>query len=153
MTHDEMMKTGTADLMIHIDQVQRDNEILKAELAEERALNLKLAEQGVIADNELAALRAQHQPLKPASAEDQAIYQSIADNYNKPTPSEAKDAARLDFLEQMAKASRTGVSLDWVKYVEDWAVKENGYRVCWHHHLGARAVSVRAAIDEAMDAL
>ena len=63
---------------------------------------------------------------------------------------EARDAARLDFLEQQARKSRTGVSLDWCKYAEDGYVQEHGYRVMWFHTPNDRKATLRAAIDAAM---
>lgn len=61
-----------------------------------------------------------------------------------------EDAERLDFLELQTHRSSTGVSLDWCKSVEDGLVKERGYRVSWRKHLGDRRLSIRAAIDAAM---
>lgn len=61
-----------------------------------------------------------------------------------------KDAARLDFIERMAKQSRTGVGIDWVRHVEDGFVTDHGYRVMWHHTLNYRKRDMRSAIDAAM---
>ena len=61
------------------------------------------------------------------------------------------DSYRLDALEAVAKASRTGVSFDWCRYVEDGIVVEHGYRMMWKHAIGPREKSVRHAIDAAME--
>lgn len=61
-----------------------------------------------------------------------------------------QDAARLDFIERMAKQSRTGVGIDWVRHVEDGFVTDHGYRVMWHHTLNDRKRDMRSAIDAAM---
>ena len=63
------------------------------------------------------------------------------------------DAALLDWLQQEAKASPTGVGLDHVKYVEDSQVMEKGWRVMRRHFLGERKPSLREAIRAARDAL
>lgn len=60
------------------------------------------------------------------------------------------DAARLDYLEKVAKYSRSGVSVDWAKYSEDGYVLERGYRVMSYHTLYERKPSIRLAIDAAM---
>ena len=60
------------------------------------------------------------------------------------------DAARLDFVEKMARQSQTGVSFDWCRHVYDGMVLERGYRVMWHRKLNDRADNIRDAIDQAM---
>lgn len=61
-----------------------------------------------------------------------------------------KDSVRLDFIERMAKQSRTGVGIDFVRHVEDGFVTDHGYRVMWHHTLNDRKRDMRSAIDAAM---
>jgi hypothetical protein len=59
------------------------------------------------------------------------------------------DRDRLDWLEGQAKSSRTGVSFDWAKHVQDGYVQEKGYRFMRFHHLGERKQTIREAIDSA----
>ena len=61
-----------------------------------------------------------------------------------------KDAARLDWMEGEAATSRTGVSIDYRKYVEDGCVLEKGYRLMRHHKIFEARPSLREAIDAAM---
>ena len=63
------------------------------------------------------------------------------------------DAALLDRLQLEAKASQTGIGLDYVRYVEDGQVLEKGWRVMRHWFLGDRKPSLREAIRAARDAL
>lgn len=60
------------------------------------------------------------------------------------------DATRLDYIEQLAESSRSGVTIDYAKYVEDGRVLERGYRISWFHHLGDREKTLRKAIDTAI---
>jgi hypothetical protein len=60
-----------------------------------------------------------------------------------------KDAERLDWVESQALMSRTGVSFDYVRLVEDGLVVEKGFRVMQHRHTGGRTTSIRSAIDSA----
>jgi hypothetical protein len=62
-----------------------------------------------------------------------------------------KDAERLDFIEEKAKGSRTGVSFDWCKHVEDGYVTDHGYRMMRVHELGNRFKTLRESIDAAMN--
>lgn len=59
----------------------------------------------------------------------------------------AKDAERLDFIEQQIRKSRTGVSFDWVPSVDG---DPSGYRMMWRHKIHEQKKTLRAAIDEAM---
>lgn len=52
------------------------------------------------------------------------------------------DGERIEFLENLAKQSRTGISLDWSP--------EEGYRFMSFHKIDAGQRNVRAAIDAAM---
>ena len=61
-----------------------------------------------------------------------------------------KDAARLDWMEGEAATSRTGVSIDYRKYVEDGCVLEKGYRLMRYHKIFEARPSLREAIDAAM---
>lgn len=58
-----------------------------------------------------------------------------------------EDTARLEWLEAQAKESRTGVSFDYQKYVEEGRVVEKGIRFMRFHFLGERYASIRGAID------
>lgn len=58
-----------------------------------------------------------------------------------------KDKERLDWLEQEAKKSCTGISFDYVRLVEEGYVTEKGYRFMRHHLLGPREDDIRKAID------
>lgn len=60
-----------------------------------------------------------------------------------------EDAARLDWLEEQAGKSSSGISFDWVKHVEDGYVTEKGYRFMRRHFLGDRMPTLREAIDAA----
>ena len=57
------------------------------------------------------------------------------------------DKERLDFLERMARKSRTGISLDWIPSVDS---ERSGFRFMRHHHVGEPCDDVRKAIDRAM---
>lgn len=61
------------------------------------------------------------------------------------------DAERLDWLEEQAKLSRSGISFDWrPNYVEDGQVlKSKGWRFMRRNFLGERKPSIREAIDAA----
>jgi hypothetical protein len=62
---------------------------------------------------------------------------------------DALDAARLDWLEEQAKQSPTGISFDYVLHAEDGQVLEKGWRFMRRHFLGERKSNLRAAIDAA----
>lgn len=61
-----------------------------------------------------------------------------------------QDAARLDWLQEQACDSRTGISFDYEKYAEAGQVLEKGYRFMRRHYLGERQLTLRDAIDAAM---
>lgn len=61
----------------------------------------------------------------------------------------AEDAARMDWLEQQVRQSRTGVSFDYGRSVDGGLVTEKGYRFMKHHLLCDRMPTLRAAIDAA----
>ena len=65
---------------------------------------------------------------------------------------DALDAARLDWLEEQAKQSPTGISFDYVLHAEDGQVLEKGWRFMRRHFLGERKSNLRAAIDAAQAA-
>lgn len=65
---------------------------------------------------------------------------------------DALDAARLDWLEEQAKQSPTGISFDYVRHAEDGQVLEKGWRFMRRHFLGERKSNLRAAIDAAQAA-
>lgn len=60
-----------------------------------------------------------------------------------------EDAERLDWLEEQAQTSRTGVSIDYVYDAEDGYVNEKGYRFMRHRFIGPLGRSAREAIDQA----
>lgn len=57
------------------------------------------------------------------------------------------DTARLNFLEQQAKISKTGISFD---YVLSHGQEDGGFRFMRYHKLHERKKDIRAAIDEAL---
>jgi len=59
------------------------------------------------------------------------------------------DEDRLEFLQDAAKMSRTGLSIDWVPSVDG---EKSGYRVMTFHNIGPTGGTVRDAIDHAMKA-
>lgn len=61
-----------------------------------------------------------------------------------------KDSERIDFILEKALESRTGVTIDYHKYVEDGTVIERGFRIAWFHNLNSRHGTLREAIDSAM---
>lgn len=61
----------------------------------------------------------------------------------------SEDKELLDWLEAQSKASRTGISFDYVRYVEDGQVLEKGYRFMRRHFLGERRDTLREAIRSA----
>lgn len=64
-----------------------------------------------------------------------------------------KDSERLDWIQEQAKQSRSGVGFDWrPDYAEEGQVLEmKGWRFMRHHFLGVRKPSIREAIDAAME--
>lgn len=56
------------------------------------------------------------------------------------------DSERLNFLEQTARLSRTGVFFEWVA-----AFEGTGYRLMRHNHLGEPKRTIREAIDVAIN--
>jgi len=57
--------------------------------------------------------------------------------------------ADLAWLEQQTISSRTGISFDYCRHVEDGRVFEKGFRFMKHHFLGKRCDTLRAAIRAA----
>jgi len=60
-----------------------------------------------------------------------------------------KDAERIDWLEQQARKSRTGISFDWVPSCEG---DPSGFRFMRRHFIGEQAKTLRQAIDKVMGA-
>jgi len=60
-----------------------------------------------------------------------------------------EDSERLDWLEEQAQTSRTGVSIDYVYDAEDGYVNEKGYRFMRHRFIGPLGKTAREAIDHA----
>lgn len=56
------------------------------------------------------------------------------------------DIDRLNFLEETARLSRTGVSFDW-----DGTAATSGYRFMSRHNIGQPQVSIRKCIDTAIN--
>ncbi len=61
------------------------------------------------------------------------------------------DKERIDWLEDEAVISRTGVTLDHMKHAEDGCVLEKGYRLMRYHKIFEARTDLRLAIDTAMD--
>lgn len=59
------------------------------------------------------------------------------------------DGMRLDWLELMARKSRTGISFDWIPSCEG---EPSGFRFMRRHHIGEPFKSIRQAIDSEMNA-
>jgi hypothetical protein len=57
------------------------------------------------------------------------------------------DSERLDWLEQAAKRSRTGISFDWVPKFED---ERAGFRFMRRFFIGEPRLDIRSAIDAAV---
>jgi hypothetical protein len=53
----------------------------------------------------------------------------------------------LDFLEQAARKSRTGISFDWVPSVEG---EPSGFRFMRRHHIGEPCKTLRQAVEQAI---
>ena len=72
-----------------------------------------------------------------------------------PTPAEApadaaRDAELLDWLEQEAKESRTGVSIVYRNQADDEGGIKRGYRLMRYHQIFSAHSNLRAAIEAAM---
>lgn len=61
------------------------------------------------------------------------------------------DKERIDWLEDEAAISRSGVTLNHMKHAEDGCVLEKGYRLMRYHCIFEARADLRAAIDTAMD--
>ena len=59
-----------------------------------------------------------------------------------------KDAARIDSLEDVVCASRTGVTIERVRYAEDGYVVDSGLRAMKFHAVTELKSTIREAIDE-----
>jgi hypothetical protein len=57
------------------------------------------------------------------------------------------DTERLDWLEQQARKSRTGISFDWVPSVDGEA---SGFRFMRKFFIGEAKTNIRSAIDGAV---
>lgn len=60
------------------------------------------------------------------------------------------DTERIDFIEKIAKRSRTGISFDWVPSDEG---EHSGYRMMSSHLIRQSYESLRDSIDAAMQAV
>lgn len=60
-----------------------------------------------------------------------------------------KDAERIEWLEEQTKKSRTGISFNYHRHVEDGCVVEHGYRFMRRHFVSGFKDSLRKAIDDA----
>lgn len=60
-----------------------------------------------------------------------------------------EDAERIDWLEQQARKSRTGISFDWVPSCDG---EPSGFRFMRRHFIGEQAKTLRNAIDKVMRA-
>jgi hypothetical protein len=58
----------------------------------------------------------------------------------------AEDKDRLDWLEEQAKKSHTGISFDWIPSVEG---EPSGFRFMRRFFIGEARQTLRAAIDSA----
>lgn len=82
-----------------------------------------------------------------------SLEEAIAAKVAAPAAGDARDAARLDWLEKkVVSKGMHGLSFDFARHVEDGQVLERGVRIMWRHHLGERHPTIRAAIDEAIAA-
>lgn len=57
------------------------------------------------------------------------------------------DSKRLDFLEQQARVSHTGISFDYAQSMDG---ENGGYRFMRYHKLHQRKPNIREAIDDAL---
>ena len=79
-----------------------------------------------------------------------AVLNGYFDAAPQPDYKAQRDVERLDFLEKLVIESRTGVSVDFVRFVEDGLVTEKGFRLATFHNLRSRQPSLREAIDAAI---
>lgn len=61
------------------------------------------------------------------------------------------DTEILDWIEEQARKSRTGISFDWCNFVEDGHVVEKGFRFMRQHYLGERGKTIREAVRMAAE--
>lgn len=59
------------------------------------------------------------------------------------------DEERLNYIQDMVKRSRTGISFDYIPAVED---ERSGYRFMRFHHIGEPCDDIREAIDRQINA-
>lgn len=78
-----------------------------------------------------------------------AWYRDYHQKVGPPANSARYDAELLDWIEEQARKSPTGISFDWVRHAEEGAVLEQGYRFMRRHFLGERKATLRAAIQAA----
>lgn len=62
-----------------------------------------------------------------------------------------KETERLNWLENEAKVSRTGITLGYVNHAEDGQVLDKGYRLMRFHEIFETRNTLRDAIDAAME--
>lgn len=65
------------------------------------------------------------------------------------TKAQDLDVARLNFLEQQARVSHTGISFDYAA-PDGFSGESGGYRFMRYHKLHERKKTIREAIDEAL---
>jgi hypothetical protein len=58
------------------------------------------------------------------------------------------DTQLIDWLEEHAKKSRTGISFDWIRACEG---EPSGFRFMRRHHIGDPCPSIRKTIEQAME--
>ena len=59
------------------------------------------------------------------------------------------DSERLDWLEKEAKKSYTGISFDYVNFIEEGRVLDRGFRFMKRHFVSDSKETIRKAIDAA----
>lgn len=69
----------------------------------------------------------------------------------EPPADVARDAERLDWLEQESKASRTGVSIAYTDQTNDESLLKRGYRLMRYHQIFSAQSTLREAIDAAIE--
>lgn len=66
--------------------------------------------------------------------------------------SEPTDSEMLEWMQEQAKKSPTGISFDFVNHVEDGHVQKRGFRFMRRFFIGDSKKDIRAAIRFGMDA-
>jgi len=121
-----------------VAELEAENEQLKTVPMKYRRMEFNAQLQ-----QENASLQEENDTLRRIHEENIEILTRQRDEYKA-------DAERMNFLENKVPSSYTGLSFDYVKHVESGYVLEKGFRICWHHRLGKRFETIRAAIDDAI---